>query len=207
MEGVDEDVRRVDAEPEPERLSGALLPLVHAAARGYFDWLFGGADAAAAALARWLLRPSSELSVRRATVIVRDGGVDGAMIALSGADLVSCRKADSLALLTEVEGQARLALRDRLAAAGELFAPIEGDQWYLSKLAVRPGARRGGLGARLLHTYLEAGEQAGFRRFRVDVEAANDPAIALYGSRGFRVVHDAASEAAGLQYLGLAMEL
>jgi ribosomal protein S18 acetylase RimI-like enzyme len=108
--------------------------------------------------------------------------------------------------LGETERGARTALLDRLGAVRSVFAPVASDQWYLSKLAVAPNARGRGLGRRLVEAYLRSGEDAAFRRYRVDVEAANAPAIRLYESHGFRVVHDASSDRAGIRYLGMTME-
>jgi ribosomal protein S18 acetylase RimI-like enzyme len=178
---------------------------VHESARAYFDWLFGGTDAARRLLGRWLRRPSSEVALERVTLLEREAVV-GAYIALSGADLVACRKADVFALLAETERASRVALAERLRAVRSLFAPVGVDEWYLSKLSVAPEEQRRGLGDRLVEAYLRSGEGAAFKRYRLDVDADNAPAIKLYESHGFRVIHDATSDAAGMRYLGMAME-
>ncbi|HWE81811.1 MAG TPA: N-acetyltransferase [Gaiellaceae bacterium] len=188
----------------PEEHADALAPLVHAAAGSYFDWLFGGRDAARAELALWVRRPSSEVWAGRATLLLRDDDVVGAEISLSGAELSGCRKADGLAVLGAATGAGRASLLGRLAAAAGLFAPVDAEEWYLSKLAVAPGTARRGFGSRLLDESLQAATDAGFRRCRVDVEASNESAIALYESRGFRLAHEGA--AAGMRYLALARE-
>ena len=193
-----------ETHPEPEHLVEELLPLVYESAASYFDWLFGGRDAALAQLVRWLGRPSSEVAARRATVLVDAGAVVGAYIALSGDDVAAGRRADTFALFDGRDGAERSALLGRLAAVRSLFAPVTSDEWYLSKLGVAPAARRQGVGRRLVSAYLRAGADAGFTRFRLDVDEANEPAIALYASHGFRVVGDATSEAAGIRYLAMA---
>ena len=202
----DERLRPLRLERNPARYLPAILPLVHESAQAYFDWLFGGSDAARTHLERWLCRPSSEVALARVTVLLEREAVVGAYIALSGNDLLSCRKADSLALLAETEREGRAALLDRLGAVGSVFGTVASDQWYLSKLAVVPQARGRRLGGRLMEAYLQSGENAGFRRYRLDVDAANLAAIRLYESHGFRIVDDASSERSGIRYLGMTME-
>ena len=188
----------------PEQHADALAPLVHAAGSSYFDWLFGGRDAACVQLAQWVRRPSSEVWAGRATLLLRDNVVVGAEISLSGSELAGCRKADSLAVLGAATGAGRARLVGRLAAAAGLFAPVNAEEWYLSKLAVAPGTARQGLGSRLLDASLQTAADAGFWRCRVDVDATNEKAISLYASRGFRPVHE--GQAAGMHYLALARE-
>jgi ribosomal protein S18 acetylase RimI-like enzyme len=187
-------------------LAGAVLPLLHDASRPYVDWLFGGRLAALEWLAAALRRPSSEVAFERATLLLRGDGVDGFFVALAGSDLGRSRKADSLALLMQATGADRSRIHDRLAAARSLFAPVAADEWYLSKLAVAPGARGGGLGGRLCDAYLEAGAEHGFERFRLDVDAANDAALRLYERRGFRVAYEGATADGGLEYVGMTLE-
>lgn len=191
---------------EPAQLAQELLPLVYESASAYFDWLFGGPDAAQAQLLRWLGRASSEVAMQRATLLVEDGSLSGAYIALSGRDLVKCRKADTFALFDGLDSHERSALLDRLGAVRSLFAPVASDEWYLSKLAVAPAARRRGVGGRLLSAYLRAGTDAAFTRFRLDVDASNEPAIALYTSHGFRIVHDVSSGTARIRYVAMTFE-
>jgi ribosomal protein S18 acetylase RimI-like enzyme len=183
-----------------------VLPFVHESAQAYFDWLLGGAEAARHVLQRWLQRTSSEVSLERVTLLVEREAVVGGYIALSGADLVVCRKADSLALLTEAERSSRTALAERLRAVRSLFAPVGTGEWYLSKIGVVPNERRRGLGRRLVEAYLRSGEELACERFRLDVNADNLPAIKLYESLGFRVVHDATSTESGLRYFGMERE-
>jgi len=186
--------------------AAAVLPLLHDASRPYVDWLFGGAAAAAEWLAAALRRPSSEVAFERTTLLLRDGDVDGMFVALAGDDLARCRKADSLALLMQAGGAERSRIHDRLAAARTLFAPVGADEWYLSKLAVAPASRGGGVGGRLCDAYVAAGAERGFDRFRLDVDAANDAAVRLYEARGFRVTYRGTTGDGDLHYVGMTLE-
>ena len=201
-----ERLRPLGADPDGERFAEAVVPLVHDAGRPYFDWLFGGPEAARRRLAGWSARASSEVALERVTVLFEDGEPAGLFVALPGAELAACRKADAVALLQETESSARRAVMERLAAVRSLFAPVAEAEWYLSKLAVLPARRGRGLGGRLADAYLAAGAEQGFTRYRLDVDAGNTAALGLYESRNFRIAHDRSSEAAGLRYLGLVRE-
>jgi ribosomal protein S18 acetylase RimI-like enzyme len=193
-------------EPSAARFLPATVPLVHEAAQTYFDWLFGGPNDALAHLDRWLRRPSSEVALERVILLLERDLVQGAYVALSGADLAACRKADGRALLTNTPRDGRPALLRRLGAVRSLFAPVAADEWYLSKLAIAPAARGRGLGGRLVEAYLDQGAAAGFTRYRLDVEADNAGAVKLYAAHGFRVMHEASSDSAKMRYLGMTME-
>jgi ribosomal protein S18 acetylase RimI-like enzyme len=58
--------------------------------------------------------------------------------------------------------------------------------WYLNALAVLPGYRGRGLGARLLGAALETAAASGAGHVSLVVDSANRVADALYRSRGFR---------------------
>jgi ribosomal protein S18 acetylase RimI-like enzyme len=134
-------------------------------------------------------------------MLVADTRVVAAYVAFPGAELRRRRQADLVALAREcTDGD---ALRRRLESVRHVFAPVENDDWYLSKMAVDPARRGSGLGASAVAEYLREGQERGYTRFRLDVSAANAPAVALYRAHGFRVVSDASLPDGELRYLGL----
>jgi ribosomal protein S18 acetylase RimI-like enzyme len=183
-----------------------VLPLVHEAGNPYYDWFFGDAGAARETLRRWIARPSSEISAERVVVARSRRALVGAYVALGGADLRRARNADTLALLEQVRSQPaeRALLVERLAGAKALFAPVEPEEWYLSKIAVVRRLRGQGVGRALADEYVRAGVDAGFRRFRLDVAAENDHAVQIYRSLGFVVEEE--RTAAGMRYLAMALD-
>ena len=181
-----------------------VVAWVHEAGNPYFDWVFGNSDTARAEVAAWLERPTSEIAAARVQAHIADDEVVGGYVALSGADLATARKADAFAML-KAQGD-RAALVRRLSAVRHIFAPVEANEWYLSKLGVRSAFRRRGLGFAILDDYLAAGAARGFRRFRLDVCAENTTAERLYKRAGFEVISRATSEAAGMTYLAMARE-
>ena len=194
-------VRQLADLPDADRYIQRTLPWVHEAGNPYFDWLFGGAAAAHAVLNAWMSRPSSEVSVRRISILMSPTDASGGFLALSGDELARARRADTLATLKEqVPG-----LRDRLAAARGLFSPVEPDEFYLSKIGVALEFRSTGMGRKLIQEYLDSGRSAGFRRFRLNVSADNDRAVALYRAAGFGV--DARKRRAGMTYLAMTLDL
>jgi len=72
------------------------------------------------------------------------------------------------------------------AAAGAVvaFPSIAGDDWFLHKLMVHPGARGAGLGTRLMNAVIAEAR----RPLLLTVDPTNTPAVELYRKFGFDVV-------------------
>ena len=60
------------------------------------------------------------------------------------------------------------------------------DEGCITKMAVRPSSRRGGVAGQLLDVFVRFAEGSGLAFLTLEVRAGNYPAITLYGSRGFR---------------------
>lgn len=87
---------------------------------------------------------------------------------------------DLAAFLVALDGQG--------AVAGYAGLQVVLDEGYILNVAVRPDCRRQGVAGQLLQVFLDfaKGNQLAF--LTLEVRASNYPAIALYGSRGFRGV-------------------
>ena len=199
-----EPLRRLDASDERDRFIADLLGWVHEAGNPYYEWFFGGADAAAKRLESWMRRASSEVAIGRVRAVLERGRPVAGFIAMSGRDVAHCRRADTLDLLRETPEAERNDLRKRVQAAAGLFAPVSADEFYLSKMGVASGHRGRGLGTHLVEQYVACGRAEGFTRFRLDVSSENAAAIRLYTTAGFRVVDR--RERAAMEYLAMALE-
>lgn len=62
------------------------------------------------------------------------------------------------------------------------------DEGYIANVAVRPDCRRQGIAGKLLQVFLDFAQANGLAFLTLEVRESNYPAIALYGSRGFRSV-------------------
>lgn len=170
-----------------------IVGLVHEAGNPYYDWLFGGEEAARESLDAVSLKTSSELWPGRARLLVAGSRLLGMYIALEGREVAACRAADTLALLGRLSRgdlNRREALRGRVAESRQLFDPVSGSDYFLSKIGVTAEFRGQRVAGILLDSFLDEGVAIGYGRFRVDVSADNEPAIALYRSRDFRTVHE-----------------
>ena len=189
-----------------ERLVASLLPLVHEAGNPYYDWFFGNAVRARAALERWMNRDSSEISVTRFVIVVDGDHTVGGMVAIAGAELADCRRSDALVAIKEA-GSERASLLARVRASKDLFAPVGTDELYLSKIAVARDERRRGMGSLLMRELLVDARSRGFERLRLDVSADNEPAISLYRAFGFELQETRHSDAAAMTYLSMTTQV
>ncbi len=180
-----------------------VLPWIHEAGNPYFDWIFGGPEAARQNLARWMRRLSSEVAIGRVNLLFERNRPVGGFIALRGTDLAVCRRADALDLLREAAEQGDAEFPARLKAVRNLFPRVAADEFYLSKMGVAAELRGIGCGRRLALEYLRAGRVAGCRRFRLDIWTGNKRARGLYESLGFEVASESLSEEAGMRYLSM----
>jgi ribosomal protein S18 acetylase RimI-like enzyme len=202
------EFRLLADEPHPQECIPVVAPWVHEAASAYFDWLFGSADKARAVVRQWMARPGSEISITRTAVLLESGRPVGCFVALSGAQLSRCAKADAIATLQEAKREGGRALLDRAATASAPRIPVEPDEFFLSRIAVSPELRGAGRGRALLEEYLAAGRRAGFRRYRLDVTVGNIQAEKLYESVGFRRVAATASDISGMELVAaMAMDV
>lgn len=60
------------------------------------------------------------------------------------------------------------------------------DELHITAVAVDPGHRRQGLGARVLRALLQQAARFGAQHATLEVSAANEAALALYAAAGFR---------------------
>jgi ribosomal protein S18 acetylase RimI-like enzyme len=84
--------------------------------------------------------------------------------------------------------------------------PLSGDICEMKRLYVRPQARGLGLGARLAHLIIAAGQERGYRAMRLDTHESMTAAIALYRELGFREIapyYD--NPVAGIRYYELTL--
>jgi ribosomal protein S18 acetylase RimI-like enzyme len=188
---------------EPDRYVAEALPWVHEAGCPYVDWFFDGREAARAAVEEWMHRPSSELFIGNAVLLMDGDRSLGGFIALGGADLRSCRAGDMVAAASAVPEEQREAMMGKVMAASPLFAPTADDEFYLSKIGVVRAKRGAWHGSAILSEYLLTGARAGYRRFRLDVSADNTTAIQLYRSVGFEAEQEGSAD--GMRYLSMAL--
>lgn len=78
-------------------------------------------------------------------------------------------------------------LEDGQTLAGYIVARAIADELHVNNVAVRPGLRRQGIGARLLNAVLRQGAASGSTSAWLEVRAGNEAAQRLYEGCGFQV--------------------
>jgi ribosomal protein S18 acetylase RimI-like enzyme len=181
-----------------------LAPWVHQASNPFADWYYGDAEVALEVITEWMARPSSELHLGRAILLSDEGKSDpiGCLIGMGGEALAACRAADFVAFCEELGSgaEAEAVIEEVLPVARRLFPPVAHDAFYISRVVVDPSRRGAGLGRALVERTIEARRAQGFKRFRLDVSADNEPALRAYRALGFQVVATAESPAHALRY-------
>lgn len=81
-----------------------------------------------------------------------------------------------------------VALDEQGAVAGYAGLQVVLDEGNILNVAVRPDCRRQGVAGQLLEVFLNFAKGNRLSFLTLEVRASNYPAIALYGSRGFRGV-------------------
>lgn len=164
-----------------DRLLDEIAEGVHAAGNPFFDWIFGGAEEAGAAMRGWVRRPTSEVYAGRARLLFDGGVLAGGLIGLSGAQCKAARMADAAALLARARAEARPAVLARLARTKGLFVALEDDDWYVSKLWVSRAlrGRAKGYALQLARAALSP-PGPGYRRRLAEAWAGNAPALRIY---------------------------
>jgi ribosomal-protein-alanine N-acetyltransferase len=125
------------------------------------------------------------------TIAIRPARVDDlpAILAIERVSFTDPWSRSSFATLLE---QPRVYFSVALDRAGALLGYTVAwfvlDEAELANLAVAPGVRGNGIGARLLKGALAASEERGTLSMYLEVRASNQSAIALYTSHGFAEV-------------------
>jgi ribosomal protein S18 acetylase RimI-like enzyme len=185
-----------------------LQPWIHEASNPYADWYFGDEQAAFAFIGRWLVRPSSELYLGRAMLMLDElRRPIGCVIGMPGSQLARCRTADFAELCESLQSNANAdeIIAQTIEVSRELFPAVEDDVFYISRVAVAPERRGRGLGRTLLGHAIESQRARGATRFRVDVSADNAVAIRLYQSVGMSVTACARNADADLEYWSMTL--
>lgn len=173
---------------------------VHDASNPYWDWLWGSSAEAPLQVVKWIERSTSEIAAERIVVVRDESSILGGYIAMAGADLQRCRRADFLTLANYARSSKDADILSRIRQAGLVFGPVSDDSYYLSRIGVQNSARGKGLGRMLMESYLETGRASGFINFILDVSSDNRQAIELYRRMGFVITGTAEPTDCCLRY-------
>ncbi|TXD36570.1 GNAT family N-acetyltransferase [Lujinxingia vulgaris] len=192
--------------PDLERRIAELLTWVRPAGQPYDDALLQGADIDKT-LSRWMLRDNSEITLQRARLLMLDDRIAGGYIALSGTELRTARQADLLDVARHMGEGSYAMLRERVERLRELFAPLEDNDFVITRLGLHPDHRGRGLCHALIEDYLRRGRQGGFRRARVDVPETHRAGLDLCRAYGFDTAYRGKSNDGKLKYLTMVRDL
>ncbi|MDH3201713.1 MAG: GNAT family N-acetyltransferase [Myxococcales bacterium] len=198
-----------DGAPNSSEFAERLRSWIHDASNPFADWYFGDREAAGEIIGEWMERPSSELYLGRAIVMMDDQEEPvGVLLGMSGAEVAACRMTDFTAFCEEIgsETEADEVVDQVVTASRELFPPIEEDAFYISRIAIDPEKRGRGLGRQLVQHTIDLKRRQGFERVRLDVSADNADAIRAYESLGFKVMSQSQSTIAPLEYCAMLLE-
>jgi GNAT superfamily N-acetyltransferase len=166
----------------------AIADLVWSTGPSSYSYIFGERGRFDAFIESSWLTPATYFGHTEATVAMCDGRVAGVEIGFAGhrnyetKDNLAVVSADLVAKgLVTSDDLVRILTRADKASYLNPFVP--GHAYYVLALAVVPGMRGTGLGARLLANAMEKGRAAGCRELHLDVLSDND-AVGFYRARG-----------------------
>ena len=172
------------ASPGPEQKE-AFLALEYAASAAYNEFIYAGRAQADAVRTALFDAGVAEFSPPHGCVLLADGAVSGAIACLPASELRKCRMRCAFFLGKSALYREDEALLGRMALAGQTLMKLGAGDYYLSRIAARPGI---GLGGRLLAHCEERAAEAGAARICLEVAAENAPAISFYRKHRFEDV-------------------
>jgi len=192
--------------PEPDPLFPHAFQWNLAAGRPYYSWLCGGHDAAERVIAMWMRQPSSEIFIERTQFVMYGSEIAGGYIPFRGAEVKKARNADMESLWAAADMPSRAALIDKISQGLKLFAPVEEDEYYGSKMGVTRSFRGKGLTQNMFDHFFNEGRSLGYSNFRLDVQAENKHALRWYFSNGFEIVYTGQTNDGKLTYHAMRCE-
>jgi ribosomal protein S18 acetylase RimI-like enzyme len=190
----------------PEVPPADVVAWMREAGAPFLDWLLG--DEVDAIVGEWILRDSSELSLRHVDLVLREGRCVAGLSALSGAQLARSRVADMQALMKRQRSPAEQnALMERLRRSRTWFLPVPADELYVTKVGVLPEYRGRGLAKQLLRRALIKAVDTGLVAVRLDVAASNAPALGLYRACGLEPIGEVRTPELNTSYVALRCEV
>lgn len=192
--------------PDPDALIPYAFPWILASGQPYYDWLCGSRDAAERTVAMWMRQPSSEIFIQRVAFLVCGSEIAGGIIGLSGVELKQARIADMSSYWATLDVQSRGALIEKLSQCQDAFAPIAGDEYYISKLGLARKFQGKGLARLLVEHCLDQGTALGYSKFRADIQTENKPSLRCSRVTGFEIFYTGQSSDGALRYHALRFE-
>lgn len=167
------------------RLVEQYLALESVASEPYTRFVYGEACASKAAHGYLFSEETCEFGSPFARVVEVDGRVAAAAAWLTGAELRENRLRGAVALARGGFFRSDPDLRSRMQLAATTLLEPEGDDLYLSRLAVRQDARGRGLGRQLLAECEQDARHRPCQRVVLEVSPLHQAAAALYADAGF----------------------
>jgi ribosomal protein S18 acetylase RimI-like enzyme len=165
--------------------AATILDLEFAASEPYTRFVFATPTHARAVRQYLFDRKLAEFSCPYLLILRDTDEVVGMLAVLTGAELVGCRLRAAVALVRSGLLTADAGVGDRLQLAGRTLLKVQPDDFYVSRIAVAPGARGRGLGERLLDEAEREGLRRGCARLVLEVAPESAAARRLYDRHRF----------------------
>ena len=200
-------VQRLQTPADLERYGEKLALWAYNTGPRYFDYIFGDVAGACRNLKAWIGRDSSEFSGKLCYLLSVDRVAAGCLIVVPGAEVAPRRRADTLTLIKNCPSAQRPALLLRLAALHTTLPPVQAEELYIRCFSIDQSCLGRGLGRAFLQRVIADSQRCGANRFRLEVEADNGAASALYRKLGFVVTHSASYSSLHVDVHSMALAL
>jgi ribosomal protein S18 acetylase RimI-like enzyme len=162
-----------------------FLELEGAASEPYNRFCYGTPEFSDRLRRHLLLGRAAEYCPPAGRLLIESGSALGLLACLSGADLRKARLGAALALARSSFLREDASLEPRIRLAGRALLKVQPDDYYLSRLAVRPESRGTGVASALLAIFEREGRERGSRRLVLEVSPESTAAVRLYQRHGF----------------------
>lgn len=163
----------------------ALAEMSYSAACDFYDLIPLPHDGVLELISSQLGAPETETS--DFYVLSRDGEALALLSALPSEMLVRAKQDATLAIIRGLDRASKARYMASLESYTPIVEPFDVGSFYLTRIAVRAGARRNGAGTAAMQRFIELG--AG-QLLSLHVKADNIPAISLYQKFGFQFISD-----------------
>ncbi len=162
-----------------------LINLAALASAPYDSFVYGDILLAKKTQRSLIEQGAGDFPITRCRLEIAKGELIGMIAALTGTDLTNLRLRTAMIMSKNDLFAKASPVRHRTQLANKVMMRTEANDYYVSRLAILPTARKQGLGQGLLEQTIQDGKKLGCKRLVLEVNPDHQAAVRLYRNLGF----------------------